>query len=300
MAGNLYQWLLPSLGALLIYGLGQGFLKKWSLEVPPAKFCLFLFLAKAFVNIGYFIYTGSDNPFTAESFSFNLFGIIAYILDGLGWIFYFFSIVYGPITIVGTLSAAYPALTILFARFFLGEQLITMQYIGVSLVIFACLGLSYSPSQPGEENSRVVHSKWIPLGILALVCWGMAQTIAKHVYNISVLEDASGSVALLNTIGGGLTLGLYGLLKGVKGVHSVGEIFQKHSMVPTMMMAGGDLLVIIAYLYGPVSIVSPLTGAYPLVTLIFAAFALKEKITNLQWICIILLLFGIYFSTTTT
>ena len=45
------------------------------------------------------------------------------------------------------------------------------------------------------------------------------------------------------------------------------------------MMAGGDLGVIIASRYGPISIVTPLTGAYPVVTLAFAALVLKERIT---------------------
>ena len=62
-------------------------------------------------------------------------GVLAYIIDGTGWILYFESIIAGPITIVGTLSAAYPALTVLFARIFLGEQLGSVQYAAVALVI---------------------------------------------------------------------------------------------------------------------------------------------------------------------
>ena len=55
-------------------------------------------------------------------------GVLAYLLDGTGWIMYFQSIIAGPITIVGTLSAAYPALTIVFAHWFLGETLSPLQY----------------------------------------------------------------------------------------------------------------------------------------------------------------------------
>jgi drug/metabolite transporter (DMT)-like permease len=62
------------------------------------------------------------------------------------------------------------------------------------------------------------------------------------------------------------------------------------------MMAGGDLAVIVATANGPVSIVTPLTGAYPVVTLAFASIALKEKITKLQWLCLGLILFGIFFA----
>ncbi len=61
--------------------------------------------------------------FAAESRHVLMIGVLAYLLDGAGWIMYFQSIIAGPITIVGTLSAAYPALTILFAHWFLGETL---------------------------------------------------------------------------------------------------------------------------------------------------------------------------------
>jgi hypothetical protein len=37
----LLMWLTPALLALLLYGLGQGFVKMWIAEVPPARFCLY-------------------------------------------------------------------------------------------------------------------------------------------------------------------------------------------------------------------------------------------------------------------
>jgi hypothetical protein len=37
-AAPLLMWLTPALLALLLYGLGQGFVKMWITEVPPARF----------------------------------------------------------------------------------------------------------------------------------------------------------------------------------------------------------------------------------------------------------------------
>jgi len=48
-------WLTPTLMALILWGLGQGFVKKWISEVPPARFCLYFVVAKAIVNVGYFL-----------------------------------------------------------------------------------------------------------------------------------------------------------------------------------------------------------------------------------------------------
>ncbi len=282
-------WLAPALVALFLYGIGQGLVKKWISEVPPARFCLYFVVAKAVVNLGYFF--SQDHPplMATGSEHFAMLGVLAYILDGIGWIFYFESIIAGPITIVGTLSAAYPALTVLFARGFLGESLLSIQYVGVALVIGGCLGLSYSPP---EKSSKKTNRRWIPLSFFALVLWASAQTIVKYAYGLPGSSEAN--LAVFNTIGGALTLGVFGLLKGRQGKHSLGEWTK--SFLPMAMMAGGDLGVIIANKFGPISIVTPLTGAYPVVTLGFAAFVLRERISKLQWACIGLILVGMFLS----
>ncbi len=285
-------WLIPSIITLFLYGVGQGLVKMWISEVPPARFCLYFVVAKSIVNLGYFFTHQHPDPFSPEGRTFLLFGIFAYILDGLGWILYFQSIVYGPITIVGTLSAAYPAITILLARIFLSEILSSVQYMGVALVIFCCLGLSYSPSNPDDPNAKVTNRKWIPLAFFALLLWSTAQTIMKYAYGLP--EASEVNMLLFNTIGGALTLGLYGLKNGLKGSHSGKEWIR--SFLPMGMMAGGDMGFIIAASKGPVSIISPLTGAYPVVTLAFAAIILKEHISKLQWVCIVVLIFGIFMS----
>jgi drug/metabolite transporter (DMT)-like permease len=273
--------------ALFLYGIGQGLVKKWISEVPPARFCLYFVVAKALVNFGYFFTQNHPPPFAPEGRSFMIAGILAYILDGTGWILYFKSIIAGPITIVGTLSAAYPALTVLFARIFLGETLHPLQYAGVAMVISGCLGLSYAPPDP---NSKITDKRWVLYAGTALVLWGAAQTIVKYGYSLPQANEAN--LAVFNTIGGALTLGMYGFLYGRKGKHSGTEWVR--SFLPMGMMAGGDLGVFVATKFGPISIVTPLTGAYPLVTLGFAAIVLKESITKLQWACIVAILIGMF------
>jgi drug/metabolite transporter (DMT)-like permease len=86
-------------------------------------------------------------------------------------------------------------------------------------------------------------------------------------------------------------VGAYGLLRGRGGQHSLRAWV--HSFLPMGLMATGDLAVLIATRYGPISIVTPMTGAYPVVTLAFAALVLKERITRLQWACLAAIVGGI-------
>jgi bacterial/archaeal transporter family protein len=284
-ATALLAWLTPSMFALLLYGVGQGLIKKYIGEVSPARFCLYFVLAKAIVNLSWFFTHEHPSLLSTDGRAFLELGVLAYIIDGTGWILYFESIIAGPITIVGTLSAAYPALTVVFARIFLGEQLGTTQYAAVSLVIGGCLGLSYSPP---DADAKIPKRRWIPLAFLALTCWATSNTIVKHAYSFA--EASEVNLMVCNTLGGVLSLGLYGFLKGRKGAHSVREYV--HSFVPMGMMAGGDLGVMIASRFGPISIVVPLTGAYPVVTLAFAALILKERISKLQYGCVAAIIAG--------
>ena len=275
----LYVWLTPALIALLLYGVGQGLVKKWIGEVSPARFCLYYVLATSIVNLGFFI-TQSHPPLLAASgLGFLAFGVLAYLFDGAAWILYFQSIVLGPVAIVGTLSAAYPALTVVFARVFLREQLAPLQYLAVALVIGGCLGLSYTPS--GGDH-QITSRRWIPLSLLALVCWGASNTIIKYSYSLTGANEAN--LAVCSSIGGALTLGVFGLLRGRRGPHSLRAWV--HSFVPMGMMAGGSLGLIIAARHGPISIVTPLIGSYPVVTVVYAALVLRERITRLQYACI--------------
>jgi drug/metabolite transporter (DMT)-like permease len=286
---SLLLWLTPALLALLLYGLGQGFVKMWIGEVTPARFCLYFACARALVMVCYFLANSGTPAFAAQGRHLLAIGVLAYLLDGAGWIMYFQSIIAGPITIVGTLSAAYPAITIVFAHWFLGETLSPLQYGAVILVVGGCVGLAY---QPADAANKVTGRTWIALALLALVLWGAAQTVVKYDYSLGATDT---NMALHSAIGALLTLGVYGLWRGRDGTHSVLELTR--SFLPMGMMASGDLAVLIASRYGKISIVTPLTGAYPLVTLAFAALVLRERILPLQWGCIAAILVGMFFCT---
>ena len=95
-------WLVPTLVSLFLYGIGQGLVKKYISEVPPARFCLYFVVARTVLNLSYYArFHRAELPSTVGS-AFAGTCLLAYVLDGLGWLLYFQAIVYGPIGIVGT------------------------------------------------------------------------------------------------------------------------------------------------------------------------------------------------------
>lgn len=289
---NALTWMVPTLMALFLYGAGQVLVKKYISEVPPARYCLFFFFAKSAVNLGYFVYyyavkskTGAGVDLQALPVGAFLVGSLAYIIEGAAWILYYESIARGPVSIVGTMSAAYAAPNVLLAYLFLGERLLGHQYAGVVLVIFGCVALGYAPPEEGEEKKG---RSWIPMALTALALWGVWQTLVKHTYNVYKVNDAQ--MALFNVMGAFSTLGLYGIVRG-RGVKTEPGIW-KLAVIPTAVMASGDLAVIIATQTGKVGVVTPISGAYPVVTLWIARVVLKEKITRFQWAAVALIVVG--------
>ncbi len=288
MQGEL-PWLAPTLGALFAWGLAQGLVKKYIGEVSAASFCLYYAIANAVVNVGFWALHDAPPAFAAGGRQFAFWGMLAYVLDGLAWIFYYQSLTYGPISIVGTLSAAYPAITVLLARAFLGEELTVPQGLGVGVVLLGCLALAWSPADGrGSSNGR-----WKLLAGAALVIWGVSGTLIRYSYGFPNAHEAN--LALFIAIGGLLTLGTYGVLKGAARSGSRAEWLR--SAGPMSTMALGGLLVAVAYKHGPASLVTPLAGAYPVVTIAFAWALLKERPTGLQWGGIAAVLLGMVLTT---
>jgi drug/metabolite transporter (DMT)-like permease len=268
-------WLAPTLGAFFAWGIAQGLVKKYIGEVSAASFCLYYAIANAVVNVAFWAIQDAPPAFAPDGRQFAFWGLLAYVLDGIAWIFYYQSLKYGPISIVGTLSAAYPALTVIFARTFLGEELTLAQGLGVAAVLAGCLALAWSP----PDSKAATNGRWKILATAALVIWGVSGTLTRYAYSFPDSHEAN--LALFIAIGGLVTLGTYGILNGA--LHRASHTEWLRSVGPMSTMALGSLLVAIAYKDGPASIVTPLAGAYPVVTLGFAWAVLKERPTRLQW-----------------
>ena len=212
---NMLIWLGPTLAAMFAWGIAQGLVKKYVGEVPPARFCLYYALANATVSTLFWYFSDTPDVLAAEHRTFLLFGLGAYLLDGIAWIFYYQSIVHGPISIVGTLSAAYPAITIVLARVVLNEKLTNLQDVGVVAVLLGCLALAYSPAGSAEKKTQ---KRWMGFAGAALLIWGVNGVIIKKAYSFAGANE--GNMALFIAVGGLLTLGVYGFLYGRQGATS--------------------------------------------------------------------------------
>jgi len=272
------SWALPLCVTVLGYGLAAGL---WKTAGPTAAaFCVLFALMKTPTNwVGWWL-GGHPNPFAAPRFL--RWAVFGQLLNGMAWICYFKAMSDGPVAIVQTITAAYTALAAILALVFLRERIVWVQGLGIALVIGAGLSLGYSGSTTGGQGP------WVAESFLTLLFWASAVTVFKHAYNQEGSNDAS--FFLVNWAAMLLTVLPYGLLN--HGAENLGEGLGMGLLIVGLYCVG-DLTLFAAISRGPAAIVSPVSGLYPLPTVIYAALVLHEAITPQQWVAIVVVLVAI-------
>lgn len=272
---NILSWALPLTCTIMFYGLAGGLWKQSSLLY--GQFCVLFFAIKTLTNWGAWLVGSRKDPLDPKRRSFVKWAVFGQLFNGLAWICYFKALSTGPAAIVQTITAAYTALTVLLALVFLKERLVAIQLGGVAMVIGAgvALGLGSGPSQGGEGRL------WFFASLGTLFSWGVCTAIFKHAYNQEGADDPV--FYLTNWLGMGLTVFPFGLRQ--LGGQPWGEGLGLGLLI-VFFYCLGDLTLFAAINRGPASIVSPLSGLYPLPTIAYSALVLKEQISTLQWACV--------------
>jgi drug/metabolite transporter (DMT)-like permease len=297
------MWMLFAFGAMFGWGMGQGFTKKFINDVSGTKFCLYFVFAVAALNIPLWIRAGAPNPIYTDTgdiaWAFLFWGTFSYVLDGMAWAAYFICIKYAPISIVGTVAAAYPAIMMVVLYFWLDENPTYVQWAGGITVVLGCIGLGYTPKSAVDETidtSHVVPQYWIPLAILAAFGWGFAFSCLAYTMKSGLPGATESKQFVLMVLGDGLVMVPFALYFGRKtDTHSWSGI--KLAAIPMAFFALGNICMPQAMAadtqkqFG--GIIGAISAAYPMVTLTFAYIFLKERIIAFHWCAIAVVLGGI-------
>lgn len=271
---GILSWAVPLFCTVFFYGLAGGMWKTSSLEF--GQFCVLFFVIKTFVNWGAWFANGMPSPLAPERRAFLRGALLGQMVNGIAWICYFKALSTGPAAIVQTITAAYTALTVVLALIFLKERLVAIQILGVTMVVGSsvALGLTSGATEGGS-------GLWFYASLGTLLSWGVCTAIFKHAYN---QEGANDTVFFLaNWVGMGLIVLPFGLSQGGAELPKEGLGL---GVLIVLLYSLGDLTLFAAINRGPASIVSPLSGLYPLPTIAYSALVLHEVISTRQWVAV--------------
>ncbi len=209
----------------------------------------------------------------AASWQTYAFAAASAVTGMVGYILYYEALLRGNVAVVGTISAGSPIVTILGAIAFLGETPTANQAIGIALLIAVVLILSYEPI--GEEW-RIPAAVALSIGILIL--WGVWGLLTK----VAVNDPGFDSFHLLAFYGvANFLMGPpYYFWRRRRGPpRDPSRSAFATAVLGVLLLMIGIVATTVALSVGDASLVSAVSGSYPVVTALVAFAFLREKAT---------------------
>lgn len=280
-----FDWLGLSLATVVIWGFGTLVSKPATMRLGTRRMLAFVGFAEGSAYLVLFLLVRT--PVGPSSWDALLAAFLAAITGTLGYIFYYEGILVGTVGLMGTVTAAYPVPTILLSIWLLHEGVSGAQAAGIVLVLLCVLVLSRQPGS-GRSGSRGA----VVFAFLAFISWGLWGYFAKVAVDGVGEGNLFGFYALSNLLVIGTFLAVT-RRRPLEAPHADRGRVITFGIADVVLGASGVIVLTYAYGLGPASLVSAVTGSYPLVSTLAAHFTLKEKFGWKDAVALLLFIPGI-------
>ena len=269
-------WFLLAILCAFQWGLAAVFIKLSTPKLGVARLCgLVVAIEGMMYFAGFLVWHTSATiglEYGALAAASAFIGMTAYLC-------FFESVIDGQVAIVGTISAAYPSLTVIGAIAFLSESLTAAQSVGIAAIISGIIALSYkrSPDAPYSLPRRSLI-----FALLAFTLWGIWSLTAKIVISKIGVGNVFGFYVISSVIVPLIYLCFRRI--GHEALNAEKPTWASWVFGATglALNVSGTLAFTFALSSGLASLVVPITSAYPLVTVTVALLLLGEKLDRLQ------------------
>jgi len=186
---------------------------------------------------------------------------------------FYYSMSKGQISLTGTIVAGYPLFTILLTHLFLGERLAGWQYGGVALLLAGGVLIAL-PRRLAPGTVRDLS--WVLWGALGAVSIGTGDFLSKFAVNRIGPYANLFFLAILNNATSGFN---YLLDRGNRQAPRIASRSFLYSLLGIVIHLLGALGFLIAFGFGPASLVSSVSSVYPAFLALLAVVFLRESIT---------------------
>lgn len=213
---------------------------------------------------------------------------IAAILYSAGYLFFFKGFEIGNVSIVAATMNLWAVFTMLFAFIFMGQRLSVMQTVGVLMIVSGATLASLNWND--IRNQRFQLSSGVREAVFGAfffgVFWNISDVISEKIgWLLTTLFVKMGIVLFL--------LGFSFLAKRELGLTGTPAKTKYVVALMGMVEAGAVVLVNYGLTIGDAILITPIASALSIVTIGLAIIFLKDKITRLQSLGIIMAIIGI-------
>jgi drug/metabolite transporter (DMT)-like permease len=273
-------WFILAISVAFLWGVSQVFAKYSTVRLGVARVALLIAVVEGTMYSMAFLMWHQDVRITIWD------GVLAAgscLVGILGYLFFFESLIDGQVAIAGTISAAYPVLTVLGAMMLISETVTTVQAFGIILIVGGVVALSYEPDPTAKH---AITKRSLTFAFLAFGAWGVWSLTSKMAVDIVGAGNMFGFYIISS-----LTAPLiYAWVRRIRPPASVsaspGRTAWAFGAIALMFNVGGAYAYTYALQEGSASLVVPTSSAYPIVTVVLAVLLLKEKIhrTQVLWL----------------
>jgi len=274
---------------MFLYGSAQ-VAQKVSLNDIPASVVVFLSITistpVSLICLAPFFWTGEF--FEVGMVPFIL-GLMSATFGQLGYYLYLEAAQRGPISIVGSVTSAYPIMVVAVAIIFLSESPGIIQLSGALLITSAVIVLSYIHG--GKSKEKHASGRYFTLCIASMLLYGLWGIFA----NVA-LEDIPwlmyvGMYAFVIPP----TVLYYNWRMGIRLRHTTPSWSVPFIIAIIAAEVGniGFFFEVNAVADGPASIVFPLVASSPVIVILLAYAFLKERLTKIETLLVAAVVVGI-------
>jgi uncharacterized membrane protein len=192
--------------------------------------------------------------------------------------FFYYSLSRGQVSLTATVIAIYPMITILLSHLFLGERLSPLQYMSVGFILAGGVAVAF------PNKKQIVHTdglSWLPWGLAGALSLGTGDFLSK----LSINRIGSYSHIFFLSL---IAMGLSGVNYLIDTPNRAAPRMFARSFLPSLigivLHLAGALCFLLAFDYGPVSLISPVSSVYPALLTLLAIRFLKDKVSVIQGI----------------
>lgn len=275
--------------AVFLYGISQ-VIGKYAIRTltPPNMVTInFLFTLPVYIAllVGSYLFIELGDV----RMSYVVMALLAALFGRVGYYTYLEALKSGPVMVVGSITAAYPAIITVLAITVLGESITAIQGIGVTVILFGMIGLSFSRGSTGSISEFTRTS--LVFSIITLMLWGAWGVFAKVALTELPVLFYLGLYTLVLP-----PLYLAYLKQKDMPMKSTIPKWSFPVMISIVAVAIGQIGMVAdttAVSLGTAAVVFPLIASYPIVMILLAFIFLRERLSLRDEMLVAAVVFGI-------
>ncbi|HZY71046.1 MAG TPA: EamA family transporter [Thermoplasmata archaeon] len=281
MAGGGDLWIAFAAGAILAYGIGEGFSKEPTVRIGPDRMLVLYGLYELPAYLAWFFLFGGAGALNAPGV---VFGMAAGLCGTVSAVLWYSAMETGTASVVSAFAAGYPVVTVVLAVLFLGSVLVPIQAAAVVLLIVSAVLVSVSERTPrgGPPTRRVA-----PTLLVIVVVWGLVGIFDKLAIGAAGYPVAAGMYGV-----GSAPIFVWAYLRARRGSARPGAFRDPMAHLMSILFTVGGLALLLAIGSGPVAVVVPLSAVYPVLTVGIRRFAVGERLSGPQKLAVGMAIFG--------